>query len=47
MEDVSPEGDAGRDYAPGALNAALHLNVKKQVLDLGPLFILNYGQPTG
>lgn len=52
--DVGPEwkmyqlkGVADRDYAPGALNAALHLDVKKQVIDLGPLFILNYGQPTG
>lgn len=37
-------GTADMDYAPRALNAALHLDVQKQVLDLGPVFILNYGQ---
>lgn len=52
--DVGPEwkmhqlkGVADRDYAPGALNAAMHLDVNKQVIDLGPLFVLNYGQPAG
>lgn len=52
--DIGPEwkmyqlkGVADRDYFSGALNAALHLDVKKQVLDLGPLFIFNYGQPAG
>ena len=38
------EGVADRDYAPEALNAAMHLDAAKQVLDLGPLFVLNYGQ---
>lgn len=37
-------GTTDMDYAPRALNAALHLDVQKQVLDLGPVFILNYGQ---
>ena len=37
-------GVADMDYAPKALNAALHLDVQKQVLDLGPVFILDYGQ---
>ena len=37
------EGVADRDYAPGALNAAMHLDAVKQVLDLGPLFVLDYG----
>ena len=41
------EGVADRDYAPEALNAALHLDAAKQVLDLGPLFVLNYGQGGG
>lgn len=51
--DIGPEwkmhhlrGVADRDYAPRALNAALHLDVKKQVIDIGPVFVLNYGQPT-
>ncbi|VVT15128.1 conserved exported hypothetical protein [Sphingomonas sp. EC-HK361] len=37
-------GTADQDYAPGALNAALHLDVQKQVLGIGPVFILDYGQ---
>jgi len=37
------KGVADRDYAPGALNAALHLDAAKQILDLGPVFILDYG----
>ena len=52
--DIGPEwkmyqvkGVADRDYAPGALNAAMHLDAAKQVLDLGPLFVLNYGQGGG
>ncbi|HWK34760.1 hypothetical protein [Sphingomonas sp.] len=39
-------GSADQDYAPGALNAALHLDVAKQVLEIGPVFILDYGQPS-
>lgn len=49
--DIGPEwkmyqlkGVADRDYQPGQLNAALHVDAAKQVLDLGPLFIFNYGQ---
>lgn len=52
--DIGPEwkmyqlkGVADRDYAAGALNAAMHLDAAKQVLDLGPLFVLNYGQIEG
>ena len=52
--DIGPEwkmyqvkGVADRDYAPRALNAAMHLDAAKQVLDLGPLFVLNYGQAAG
>lgn len=52
--DVGPEwkmyqlkGVADRDYEPGALNAAMHLDAAKQVLDLGPLFVFNYGKSEG
>lgn len=38
-------GIADQDYAPRALNAALHLNSAKQVLDIGPVYVLDYGQP--
>ena len=41
------KGVADRDYPAGALNAAMHLDAAKQVLDLGPLFVLNYGQSEG
>ncbi|MBC9033928.1 hypothetical protein IAG41_16180 [Sphingomonas sp. JC676] len=37
------KGVADRDYKPGELNAALHLDSAKQVLDLGPVFVLDYG----
>lgn len=40
------EGVADRDYSAGALNAAMHLDAVKQVLDLGPLFVLDYGPGT-
>lgn len=36
-------GVADRDYPAGSLNAALHLDGAKQVLDIGPIFILDYG----
>ena len=52
--DIGPEwmmyqlkGVADRDYEPGALNAAMHLDAAKQVLDLGPLFVFNYGKSEG
>lgn len=48
--DIGPEwkmhqfsGVADQDYPAGQLNAALHLNGAKQVLDIGPVFVLNYG----
>jgi hypothetical protein len=41
------EGVADRDYAPRTLNAAMHLDSAKQVLDIGPLFVVNYGQTGG
>lgn len=37
-------GTVARDYAPGQLNAALHIDAAKQVLDVGPVFVLDYGQ---
>lgn len=37
-------GTADADYAPRQLNAALHLDSAKQVLDIGPVYILDYGQ---
>lgn len=50
--DIGPEwkmhqlsGTAPRDYKPGQLNAALHIDAAKQVLDIGPIFIFNYGKP--
>ena len=50
--DLSPEwkmyqlkGVADRDYAPRQLNAALHIDAARQVLDIGPVFVLDYGQP--
>lgn len=39
------KGVADQDYGPRQLNAALHLDSAKQVLDLGPVFVLDYGQP--
>ena len=38
-------GTADADYAPRALNAALHLDAAKQVLDIGPVFVFDYGSP--
>ena len=40
------KGAADRDYAPRELNAALHLDAAKQVLDIGPVYVLDYGQAT-
>jgi hypothetical protein len=39
------KGTADRDYAPRQLNTAMQLDAAKQVLDLGPVFVLDYGQP--
>jgi hypothetical protein len=51
--DVGPEwkmyqvkGVADQDYQPGQVNAALHIDAARQVLDLGPVFVLDYGQAT-
>ncbi len=49
--DVTPEwrmykisGKADRAYPAGGLNAAFHLACAKQTIDIGPVFILDYGQ---
>lgn len=39
------EGVADRDYAAGDLNVSLQLATGKQVLDIGPIFVLDMGQP--
>ena len=36
-------GKATKDYPAGAVGAALQLATAKQVIDFGPIFILNYG----
>jgi len=38
-------GRADRDYPEGALNVAIHLATARQTVDLGPVFVLNMGQP--
>lgn len=37
-------GKADRDYPAGELNVAIHLATAKQVIDLGPIFVVNLGQ---
>jgi hypothetical protein len=36
-------GKADKDYAAGDLNVSLHLATGKQVIDLGPVFVLDLG----
>ena len=50
--DVAPEwklyqvsGTADANYPAGGLNAALHLDSARQVLEIGPVFILDDRQP--
>jgi hypothetical protein len=38
------KGKADKDYAAGTLNAVIHLATAKQVVELGPIFVLNLGQ---
>ncbi|MEG3125397.1 hypothetical protein [Sphingomonas sp. GB1N7] len=49
--DITPEwkmyklmGKADRAYPAGGLNAAFHLACAKQIIDIGPVFVLDYGQ---
>lgn len=37
-------GRADRDYAADALNVSLHLATGRQVIDIGPVFVLNMGR---
>ncbi|MDB5691404.1 MAG: hypothetical protein JWO81_467 [Alphaproteobacteria bacterium] len=41
------KGKADRAYAGGTLNVSLHLATAKQVIDLGPVFVLDMGQTAG
>lgn len=36
-------GVAGKDYTPGSLKATVHLAAGKQTIDLGPVFVLDFG----
>ena len=38
------QGKANADHAAGALNVSIHLATAKQVVDIGPVFLLNVGQ---
>jgi hypothetical protein len=38
------KGKADRAYAAGQLNVSIHLATAKQVVDLGPVFVLDMGQ---
>ncbi|GAA4816690.1 hypothetical protein GCM10023232_10900 [Sphingosinicella ginsenosidimutans] len=37
-------GRADRDYDAGAINVAIHLATARQVVDIGPVFVVNMGQ---
>jgi hypothetical protein len=41
---VEIKGKADRAYAGGQLNVSIHLATAKQVVDLGPVFVLDMGQ---
>lgn len=38
------EGVADKDYAAGAVKATIHIGNTKQVVDFGPIIVLNMGQ---
>ena len=38
------QGKANADYPADALNVSIHLATAKQVVDIGPIFLLNMGQ---
>ena len=49
--DITPEwkllqfsGKVDKDYAVGTIGAAFHLNTGKQVIDMGPVAVLDMGQ---
>jgi hypothetical protein len=37
-------GRANRDYAAGELNVSIHLATARQIVDIGPVFVLNMDQ---
>ena len=37
------KGKADKDYPAGALNVAIHLATAKQIVDFGPVFVVNMG----
>ena len=37
------QGKADHDYAGGKLNVSIHLATAKQIVDLGPVFVLDMG----
>src|SRR3954463_2278530 len=41
---VEIKGKADRAYAGGQLNVSIHLATAKQIVDLGPVFVLDMGQ---
>ena len=41
---LTVKGKADKDYKAGDLNVSLHLATAKQVVDIGPVFVLNMGQ---
>jgi hypothetical protein len=41
---VQVSGAAGKPYAPGTLKAAVHLATGKQVIDFGPVAVLDLGK---
>jgi hypothetical protein len=41
---VEIRGKADRSYAGGQLNVSIHLATGKQIVDLGPVFVLDTGQ---
>jgi hypothetical protein len=41
---VKVEGKADHAYAGGQLNVSIHLATGKQIVDLGPVFVLDMGQ---
>jgi hypothetical protein len=41
---VEIKGKANRNYAGGDLNVSIHLATGKQIVDLGPVFVLDMGQ---
>jgi hypothetical protein len=41
---ISARGVAAQDVAAGTANVSVHLAAAKQVIDLGPVYVIDYGQ---